>query len=125
MTNPDPHHETALMMLRTAGYNRKDAQRFLSSAASDEEWRLLKKDLLEMAAVVDAERDARNKVMREALEKLVEAIRDLADSSTGVAGLHRNGDIASWPSLLGGGDFSAWLGEALDVADAALTGAKP
>jgi hypothetical protein len=52
---------------------------------------------------------AENVKLREALEKLTTAIADLADESYGVAGLHRNGDIAPWRSLFKGGQFEEWM----------------
>lgn len=33
----------------------------------------------------------------------------LMDNSTGVAGLHLNGDIAKWSDLRTGGKFETWL----------------
>lgn len=37
------------------------------------------------------------------------SINDLISESQGVAGLHKNGDIAEWESLLEGGHFEGWL----------------
>jgi|TARA_X000001388_G_scaffold3203_4_gene2314 hypothetical protein len=37
------------------------------------------------------------------------AVAELIDNSTGVAGLHLNGDIASWCDLRTGGRFEEWL----------------
>ena len=57
----------------------------------------------------------------EVLEKRVKAADALADdiesivsASAGVAGLHLNGDIAPWGSLLEGGDFEEWLASLSD-----------
>lgn len=36
-------------------------------------------------------------------------VRELMDESIGVAGLHMNGDIATWDSLEEGGQFEEWL----------------
>lgn len=36
-------------------------------------------------------------------------VRDLMDESTGVAGLHQNGDVAPWEELEDGGRFQEWL----------------
>lgn len=43
------------------------------------------------------------------LRQAVNEVRDLIRESTGVAGLHRNGDVADWESLLPGGQFEGWL----------------
>lgn len=45
----------------------------------------------------------------EALDKLVTDLRDLMNASEGVAGLHRNGDVATWDELTRGGKISSWL----------------
>jgi len=45
-------------------------------------------------------------------KKLVEgllAVADLISDSHGVAGLHLNGDVASWDELRTGGRFESWL----------------
>ncbi|MGI1988637.1 hypothetical protein [Shewanella glacialipiscicola] len=44
-----------------------------------------------------------------ALTAAVECVEDLIDSSSGVSGLHLNGDVANWSSLRTGGQFEAWL----------------
>jgi hypothetical protein len=46
---------------------------------------------------------------RELLNLLLDDLDALIDSSEGVAGLHLNGDVASWESLREGGPFEAWL----------------
>lgn len=63
---------------------------------------------------------APGEVLRDALERLVHDIRDLADNSHGVVGLHKNGDDAPWSELVEGGRYDHWLGLALEQADAAL-----
>lgn len=55
-----------------------------------------------------------------ALRNLVSALDDLIASSDGVAGLHRNGDVATWGELTTGGRFEGWL-MALDEARDLLT----
>lgn len=45
----------------------------------------------------------------EAAEHVLRDIDDLVASSEGVAGLHMNGDVADWQSLLDGGSFGSWL----------------
>ena len=39
----------------------------------------------------------------------INAVADLIDNSTGVDGLHLNGDIAPWDELRTGGMFEEWL----------------
>jgi hypothetical protein len=45
----------------------------------------------------------------ELLNLLLDDLDALVDSSEGVAGLHLNGDVASWESLREGGRFETWL----------------
>ena len=52
------------------------------------------------------------------LRKGLEAVSALMKDSEGIAGLHVNGDIATWDELRTGGRFEEWL---MDF-DAALTG---
>lgn len=40
---------------------------------------------------------------------LISHLEELMSESAGVAGLHRNGDLAPWDSLIEGGDFDEWL----------------
>lgn len=54
-----------------------------------------------MARFTDSEIDA--------LVAGIDDVADLISSSTGVAGLHMNGDVAEWDELLEGGRFEAWL----------------
>jgi hypothetical protein len=49
------------------------------------------------------------KTLRVCSTKFVRQLRSLIDDSTGVAGLHRNGDVATWNELLRGGEFEDWL----------------
>lgn len=54
----------------------------------------------------------------EKLKSALNAVVDLVDNSTGVAGLHQNGEVAEWSSILAGGHFEEWLidfSEALDT----------
>lgn len=39
----------------------------------------------------------------------INAVADLIDNSTGVDGLHLNGDIAPWNELRSGGRLESWL----------------
>lgn len=55
---------------------------------------------------------ARIRELEEAQRVLVsgiEAVAALMDESSGVAGLHLNGDLAEWHSLRTGGEFEEWL----------------
>lgn len=45
----------------------------------------------------------------EKLRKAVAAVEDLIDHSSGVAGLHQNGEVAPWHDLRQGGAFESWL----------------
>lgn len=45
----------------------------------------------------------------------IQAVLDLINESEGVAGLHRNGDVAPWDELRTGGRFEEWL-EKFDAA---------
>ena len=50
--------------------------------------------------------------LNEVIAKLVRGINaaaDLMDNSSGVDGLHLNGDIAPWGELRTGGQFEEWL----------------
>jgi len=53
-------------------------------------------------------------------KRAIAAIRDLINDSEGVAGLHRNGDIAPWDELLAGGRFEEWLLD-FSIAEELLT----
>lgn len=44
-----------------------------------------------------------------ALSTLVDDVNALVSESEGVAGLHRNGDVAPWVDLLPGGQYGEWL----------------
>jgi len=58
--------------------------------------------------VIDNLRGENENLQRE-LKYLVETLDDLIASSTGVCGLHLNGDDASWGELQEGGQFQEWL----------------
>ena len=60
-----------------------------------------------------------NRELLEALKRVVGDVRDLADHSYGVHGLHQNGDLAPWNSLFSGGFFESWL-LSVDDADAVI-----
>ena len=55
--------------------------------------------------------------------KFVFDLECLARESDGVAGLHRNGDVAPWDEVLPGGEYEDWLGSIALVKDA-LTAAR-
>jgi hypothetical protein len=54
-----------------------------------------------------------------AATKLADDVHDLIAESTGVSGLHQNGQIAEWDTLMKGGQFEEWLGS-LDDLDSVL-----
>jgi hypothetical protein len=59
----------------------------------------------------------------ELLNLLLDDLDALVDNSEGVAGLHPNGDVASWESLREGGRFETWLmrmGEARAFLDSTM-----
>ena len=68
MTAPHPNHETALMLLRAAGFDGEDIENVIGCEGST--WRapilLLPHELDAMAAAVDA----REKAMRDLLERI-------------------------------------------------------
>ena len=66
---------------------------------------------------------AMNKELLAALEKVVSDITALSESSYGVHGLHRNGDLAPWSTLFSGGFFEDWL-LSVDEAGALIEKAK-
>lgn len=55
--------------------------------------------------------DEAKRLQREnaALRKGIIAVAELIAESDGAAGLHMNGDVAPWPTLLEGGHFESWL----------------
>lgn len=50
------------------------------------------------------------------LQKGIDAVQSLINESHGVAGLHLNGDVATWSSLLAGGEYEEWLREFSEAA---------
>lgn len=54
----------------------------------------------------------------EALNALVDDINALVSESHGVAGLHRNGDVATWDEILPGGRFERLSG--LELAESVI-----
>lgn len=57
-------------------------------------------------------------------ERLRESVEVLMANSHGVAGLHLNGDIASWGELTEGGRFEEWLLALSEQPPAALAALK-
>lgn len=51
--------------------------------------------------------------------KLADDMHELIGNSEGVAGLHQNGDVADWDSLMAGGQHEGWL-SSLDEMDQIL-----
>ena len=58
----------------------------------------------------------------ERMKEGLDAVEVLIDNSSGVAGLHQNGDVASWRELRTGGRFEAWLLAFDEAIDAAMKG---
>ncbi len=59
--------------------------------------------------------------LRGALKFLMKCLDDLVSDSDGVAGLHRNGEIALWSDLLDDGYMSEWLADSVSAARQALS----
>lgn len=57
------------------------------------------------------------KELVEAAARVAADVADLAAHSEGVAGLHMDGDLAPWGSLLDGGEFGAWLGSVAELEE--------
>jgi len=57
------------------------------------------------------------KELVEAAARVAADVADLAAHSEGVAGLHMNGDLAPWESLLDGGEFGTWLGSVAELEE--------
>lgn len=53
------------------------------------------------------------------LKKFVANVAELIGESTGVAGLHMNGDVAEWADILPGGKHEGWLGSPEEASEAA------
>lgn len=64
------------------------------------------------------------KDFRQMLENVVDAFQSLVSESDGVAGLHKNGDVASWLTLCSGGRFEEWCGVFDDAAAMLATAPK-
>lgn len=62
----------------------------------------------------------RLRIMNHVFAEGLQQVEDLIDQSTGVAGLHLNGDVAEWDSLQPPGEFGVWL----DKYDAAIMEVK-
>lgn len=73
----------------------------------------------ELARQLEREVTALTAQLAEARRGL-DAVADLINESSGVTGLHLNGDVASWDELRTGGRFEDWL---IDF-DAALQESK-
>jgi hypothetical protein len=58
----------------------------------------------------------------ERMKEGLDAVEVLIDNSSGVAGLHLNGDLALWSDLRTGGHFEAWLLAFDEAIDAAMKG---
>jgi len=76
-------------------------------------------DIQNLFREADKDLEAKNKTI-ETLSKGLKAVRVLMDESTGVSGLHLNGDIAEWHELMEGGFSEEWLTE-FNIAEELLT----
>ena len=74
-------------------------------------------DSMRAALAVVREHDGRD---AERLRKGLSAVRDLINESTGVYGLHLNGDVSPWDELRTGGRFEGWLMDFDAAIDAAM-----
>lgn len=84
-----------------------EAGRLMSLAAAE---------ILALRAALEQERADSAK-----LRKGLTAVEELIADSSGVYGLHRNGDVSPWSELLEGGQFEAWLIDYCIAMDAAKT----
>jgi hypothetical protein len=55
-----------------------------------------------------------------AFQKFIDSVQFLIDSSSGIYGLHINGDKSPWEELLQGGFYDVWLGLPISEAQAAI-----
>lgn len=69
------------------------------------------------------DRSAKSDPVIAASKRVLHDIDDLVANSEGVAGLHMNGEVADWESLMAGGAFGAWL-ESVEILRAAMPEAK-
>ena len=97
-----------------------------SEAAAMERVRVLERECRLTQAQVDrmlvnsTKMDANITTLTEAAARVLHDIDDIVANSEGVAGLHMNGEVAEWHSLMSGGSFEAWL-RSVEVLRAALT----
>jgi len=77
-----------------------------AAAQADYEARILSALTIQPA---DPLSDPRVVALVEATKAFIHDVDDLIANSEGVSGLHMNGDVADWESLLPGGLFGAWL----------------
>lgn len=77
-----------------------------TAAQADYEARILSALTIQPA---DPLSDPRVVALVEAAKVFMHDVDDLIANSEGVSGLHMNGDVADWESLLPGGSFGSWL----------------
>ena len=77
-----------------------------AAAQADYEARILSALTIQPA---DPLSDPRVVALVEAAKVFMHDVDDLIANSEGVSGLHMNGDVADWESLLPGGSFGSWL----------------
>ena len=69
------------------------------------------------------DRAAKSDPIVAASKRVLHDIDDLVANSEGVSGLHMNGEVADWQSIMSGGSFGAWL-ESVEILRAALPEVK-
>lgn len=65
------------------------------------------------------DRAAKSDPIIAASKRVLHDIDDLVANSEGVSGLHMNGEVADWQSIMAGGSFGAWL-ESVEILRAAV-----
>jgi hypothetical protein len=62
-----------------------------------------------LIAAADEMEGKNTRTNQELAKKAIDAVVSLISESRGVAGLHLNGDVATWDELLAGGYMEEWL----------------
>ena len=120
ITIPRALLEQAMNMIPTATEKNIALKRALRAELAKPSTAHAQHDAPEVAAL-KAERDAAMKDA-ERMKEGLDAVEVLIDNSSGVAGLHLNGDLALWSDLRTGGHFEAWLLAFDEAIDAAMKG---
>lgn len=89
------------------------AERVVADIKKSREYALaLEQELKDRAAKTDPVSASAKRVLHD--------IDDLVANSEGVVGLHMNGEVADWESIMAGGSFGAWLESVEDLRAALL-----